>query len=143
MNQTYQDFELIIVDDASTDNTGEIVKNFNDAKLRYIRHKENSGTSAAPRNTGIKAARGEYIAPLDSDDEWLPQKLEKQIDKFNSVSLDTGVVYCGIVNIVEKTGKVLEERMPTKRGNVFNTMLRGVFVAFPTVLVRKECFQKV
>lgn len=143
LNQTYQDFEVIIVDDASTDNTEEVVKSFNDERLRYIRHEVNSGGHAAPQNTGIEIARGEYIAFLDDDDEWLPEKLEKQVNKFKSVLPDVGVIYCGIANIVEETGRVLQERMPTSRGDIFNTMLRGVFVAFPTVLVRKECFQKV
>jgi len=69
LNQTYQDFEIIVVDDGSTDNTEEAMKGFGDERIRYIRHKENSGSSAAPGNTAIRTARGEYIAFQDSDDE--------------------------------------------------------------------------
>ena len=142
LNQTYQDFELIIVDDASTDNTEEMVKSIDDERLRYIRHEENSGTSVAPRNTGIKAARGEYIAFLDSDDEWLPQKLEKQIDKFNSVSSDVGLVCCGYACINGKTGETLREYMPTEGGDVFRLIVERNIPGSPTVLIRKECFKK-
>jgi len=77
LNQTYQDFEIIVVDDCSTDNTEEIVKGFNDHRIRYMRHDRNRGGSAA-RNTGIKASQGKYIAFLDSDDEWLLKKAESR-----------------------------------------------------------------
>ena len=73
LNQTYRDFELIVVDDASIDNTQKIVNNFNDSRIRYICHKQNAGVSVA-QNTGIAKARGEYIAFLDSDDEWFSEK---------------------------------------------------------------------
>ncbi len=142
LNQTYQDFELIIVDDASTDNTEEVVKSFNNERLRYIRLRENSGSSVAPRNTGIEIARGEYIAFLDSDDEWLPEKLEKQIDKFKSVSLDVGLVYSGCVGVSERTGETLFKFMHAKRGDVFSLMVERNIVGGPTVLVKRECFQK-
>ncbi len=142
LDQTYQDFELIVVDDASTDNTEEVVKSFNDERLRYIRHNENSGSSVAPRNTGIEIARGEYIAFLDSDDEWLPQKLEKQIDKFNSVSPDVGLVYCGYAGVSKRTGETLFKVMNAKRGDVFRLIVERNIVGGPTVLIRRECFQK-
>lgn len=92
LNQTYRDFELIIVDDGSTDNTRELVAGFNNERIRYVRHEENKGEAAA-RNTGIKAARGEYIASHDSDDEWLHEKLAKQIRAFENCSPEIGVVY--------------------------------------------------
>lgn len=76
LNQTYQDFEVIVVDDGSTDNTEEVVLNFGSEKMRYIRHDKNRGAGAA-RNTGIRAARGEYIAFQDSDDKWYPNRLEE------------------------------------------------------------------
>lgn len=75
--QTYSDYEIIVVDDGSTDNTGEVVKSYG-SKVRYI-YQENAGDGPA-RNTGIAAANGEWIAFLDHDDEWLAQRLEKQIE---------------------------------------------------------------
>ncbi|MEM8828125.1 MAG: glycosyltransferase family 2 protein [Cyanobacteria bacterium P01_G01_bin.19] len=79
-SQTYQNWEIIVVDDCSEDNTSAIVKEkiMNNSRLRYYCHSDNLGGSAA-RNTGIEQARGEYVAFLDSDDVWLPQKLELQL----------------------------------------------------------------
>lgn len=78
LNQTYKNWELIIVDDCSTDNTDEIMASFNDERIRYFRNEKNSG-AALTRNRAIREARGEWIAFLDSDDLWMPQKLEYQI----------------------------------------------------------------
>lgn len=76
--QTFDDFEVVLIDDASEDRTVEVARNFDGLRIRVISNTENLGVAAA-RNLGIEQATGEYIAFLDSDDEWLPQKLEKQI----------------------------------------------------------------
>ena len=76
--QTYKDWELIIVDDCSTDNTAEIVGQYTDPRIRYMRNERNMG-AALTRNRALREAKGRYIAFLDSDDLWLPEKLEKQI----------------------------------------------------------------
>ena len=80
LSQTYCDLEVIVVDDGSTDDTQEIVAGFGE-QIRVVQHEKNSGLSAA-RNTGIQLSRGEYVAFLDADDIWLPEKLEKQIPLF-------------------------------------------------------------
>jgi len=83
LSQTYRDFELILVDDNSTDNSVSIIKRYmNDSRIRLIELPENSGAARA-RNVGIENARGRYIAFLDSDDIWSRKKLEKQIDFMN------------------------------------------------------------
>lgn len=77
--QTYQNWELIIVDDCSTDDTNEVVKPFlRDSRIRYLKNEKNSG-AAVSRNRALREAKGKWIAFLDSDDLWMPEKLEKQI----------------------------------------------------------------
>lgn len=91
LRQTYKDFELIIVDDGSSDNTCEVVKGFNDDRIVYV-HQENAGACVA-RNNGIDHARGEYIAFQDSDDVWHEDKLEKQLTTLRNTGAD--VVFAG------------------------------------------------
>lgn len=78
IDQTYKDWELIIVDDFSTDKTDEVVKQFSDERIKYLKNEKNSG-AAVSRNTALIEAKGKWIAFLDSDDLWMPDKLEKQI----------------------------------------------------------------
>ena len=142
LNQTYQDLEIIIVDDGSSDNTDEVVKSLKDERIRYIRHEKNKGATAA-RNTGIKAARGEYIAFQDSDDEWLPQKLEKQMKVFETVSPKVGVVYTGFVRIEnDKKEYIPYSWVAQKEGDIHKELLKGSFITTPSIVVRKECFKK-
>lgn len=82
INQTYTNWELIIVDDCSTDNTEEVVSSYKDSRIRFIKNADNVGAAIA-RNRGLREARGEWIAFLDSDDLWTSDKLEKQLDFMN------------------------------------------------------------
>lgn len=95
LNQTFQNFELLVVDDNSQDDTQTIVKQYvdSDKRVKLYHHSVNQGPSAA-RNTGLKKAKGNYIAFLDGDDIWLPQKLEKQIEILRNES-NIGLVNCG------------------------------------------------
>jgi glycosyltransferase involved in cell wall biosynthesis len=92
--QTYQALEVIVVDDGSTDATGAIVEEFvkKDDRVQYVRQC-NAGVGAA-RNTAIRMAHGKYIAPLDADDFWFPEKLEKQVARMEQCGEETGLVYC-------------------------------------------------
>jgi len=140
--QTYQDFELIIVDDGSTDETEKLVKSFNSEMIRYIRHRENKGPSAA-RNIGIRVAKGDYIAFQDSDDEWMPEKLEKQIRAFETASPAVGIVYTGRYRIINNKKEYLPLAGVTpKDGDVFSSLLKVCFVCTPVALVKRDCFER-
>lgn len=91
IRQNYQNWEMIIIDDCSSDNSAELIHHFceRDKRIRYLTTSTPSGSPALPRNIGIDNAKGDYIAFLDSDDVWLPDKLQKQIDaiKMNGYEL--------------------------------------------------------
>ena len=91
--QTWTDFELLIVDDHSTDETPALIARFADRRIRSFRHERNMGQSKA-LNTGIEHARGEYVAFLDDDDEWLPGKLAAQVALLDAAPPEVGLVYC-------------------------------------------------
>lgn len=94
LKQTYGDLELIVVDDCSTDDTKKVVESIGDDRVRYIRLEKNSGACVA-RNRGICEARGEYVAFQDSDDEWLPEKLEIQLKALTENNAD--FVFCSMI----------------------------------------------
>ena len=94
LEQTFQDFELLVVDDASTDTTAALVSSFSDSRIKFIRLDMNRGGSAA-RNQGILSSRCDYIAFLDDDDAWTPEKLELQVELLDRAPAEVGAVYTG------------------------------------------------
>jgi glycosyltransferase involved in cell wall biosynthesis len=144
LNQTYKDFEILVVDDGSKDNSEAVIKSILDDRIKYIRHEKNKGPAAA-RNTGIMASKGKYIAFLDSDDEWLPEKLEKQMMAFAVASPQVGIVYVGLLNVV---GNMKTHRPPNyvswREGNLYYELLIDPIIVFPsTAMIRRDCFAKV
>jgi len=134
--QTMGDFELIIVDDASTDTTQELIESIDDPRVRYMRHETNLYAGAA-RNTGLDAAKGEFIAFLDSDDAWLPHKLEQQVAGLREAGEDWVASYTGAY--VNMTGAVREKTVYTARyeGDVLLDYLMCRFAIWtPTFLFR-------
>jgi O-antigen biosynthesis protein len=120
--QTFPDYEVLVVDDGSTDETEEAVRSIPDPRVHYLRQSRNRGVSAA-RNRGIRAARGEFIAFLDSDDEWLPEKLERQVRVLQEAPEEVGLVYSG-VRSVDGSGSGWTFR-PRHRGDVYGEILEA------------------
>jgi len=96
LRQTWADFDLLVVDDGSTDGTQGVVRGIADPRLRLIETPRNMGASAA-RNLGIAEARGRWVAFQDSDDEWLPLKLEKQMARLSAPGAAYVAAYCGML----------------------------------------------
>ena len=131
-----------MVDDASTDNTAEAVAEFNDERIKLLRHDTNKGGSAA-RNTGILASECDYIALLDDDDEWLPEKLSRQMEVLLSSPPQVGCVYSGCVDVTT-TGKTIGEYIPTKRGDLSKDLVAENCVGgASSALLKRECVKKV
>jgi len=144
LNQDYDNCEIIVVDDGSTDDTREALRKY-EGKIRYI-YQENGGPAKA-RNTGIISSQGDYIAFLDADDLWLPGKLRKQIDFLHRHS-QYAMVYTDMKHVVE--GKIVHESYLKERnyryvssGFIYENLLRECFIFTPTVIVERECLEKV
>jgi glycosyltransferase involved in cell wall biosynthesis len=140
LNQTYKNIEVIVIDDGSQDNTQEVVLSIKDERVRYIRLHRNFGAAFA-RNIGIANARGEFVAFLDSDDYFLPEKIEKQVElmlKDESIGVCYTEVYFEIDN-----GELVYKESPRIRGRIpekvlyERILLFPPFIFFPTFLVRK------
>jgi glycosyltransferase involved in cell wall biosynthesis len=144
LSQTYGDYEIIVADDGSTDETRELVARFGDA-VRYF-YRTNGGLSAA-RNLGLSHAGGEFIAYLDADDLWHPQRLEKQVD-FLDAHEECGVVHSD-VTIIDETDAVIRDRLNLETGREYPEgdctldLLRRCHIQVPTVLERRACIERV
>lgn len=141
LNQTFEDFEMIVVSDGSKDNTEQVVKSFDDSRIRFLKHETLRGASAA-RNTGLRAAQGEYIAFLDDDDEWMANKLEVQTPVIQKSRPEVGLVYAWMEYF--ENGKSVGVRAPELRGNVFVEMLdKQAIGGCPTIIIKREVIDNV
>jgi len=142
LSQTYEDMELIVVSDGSTDATDEWVARYADnPKFRYISYHPGRGGNYA-RNRGIKAARGEYVAFLDDDDEWLPEKSQQQVDKFQT-DPDLVLVYTGR-NILYTREHKSYGHVPHSEGDMAHDILFGNKIGTTSsVMVKKSVVSEV
>lgn len=139
LKQTFSDWELLIVDDGSADNTFDVVKEFTDKdeRIKYF-YQKNSGGPSSPRNTGLEKAQGEFIAFLDSDDEWFPEKLQKQIDFFtNNQNPKLGVLACFVYVKENKTGELTLKKDNYFKGNVINKLVNNNFLFTSSCVMTK------
>jgi glycosyltransferase involved in cell wall biosynthesis len=142
--QTYSDLEVIVVDDGSDDDTAALVKDSGDARVRYVRLEMRSGAAWA-RNVGIGHARSRYLAFQDSDDEWLPTKLDRQMRAFESQP-DIALVYSDMYRVLAD-GRMFYHRSPTiVRGCLINPETRywqTYMLGTQCVVIKRECLEQV
>lgn len=138
--QTFADFELIIVDDGSTDDTKWMIDAYGDLRLQYI-FQENQGPAAA-RNSGLKHAQGEWIAFLDSDDWWLPEKLQRAVDYIKEYP-DIHIFHTE--EVWYRHGKLLEQKKKHQKpdGQVYKKALPICCISISTAVVRKSILEEV
>jgi len=141
--QTFQDFEILIIDDASTDNTEKVIEELNHPKVKFLKMEKNGGQCIA-RNFGITQVSGEFVAFLDSDDEWLPEKLERQVELFDKGSDRMGGTYGNSYT----TDAIRDETTLIKtnnfRGDIHDKFLRGFCPPTPSMfMVKREALEKV
>lgn len=138
-------FEVIVVDDASTDGSAAVVSTYDDPRIRLIRHETNAGHIATVHD-GLAAARGGFIARIDGDDRYRPQFLREALPVFSRFA-DVGVVY-GEIALINERGEITQEpggrrprRLPAK-GNVLIPLLEENFICSATVIARREAWQR-
>lgn len=137
INQTYADWEMLICDDCSTDNSCKIVEYYSklDNRIKLFKTDSNTGTPAEPRNIAIKKSRGEYIAFLDADDIWLPEKLECQLKFMNTHNYD--FVYSNYEKINSEGSRNNRIITVAKMAN-YHTILKSCDIPFLTALLKKN-----
>ncbi len=145
LTQTYSNLEVVVVDDSPDDyearkDVEDLIKSIRDPRVRYIKHRTNMGACAA-RNTGIEACRGEFLAFLDDDDEWLPKKLEKQMDVM--ADSQVGIVYCRCFVVDDVRNRQWIDRRRCHAGWVFDKLLVENFIGSTSfVLIRRVCIDE-
>lgn len=134
--QTYQNWEMVVVDDVSFDKSPQIVREYakSDGRIRYLRHEQNTGVAQA-RNTALQAARGRYVAFLDSDDLWTADKIEKQL-RFME---DTGAAFCyGACEVIDKEGNIAGKTRHVPKSRTYQELLKGNAIPCLTVVLDRK-----
>lgn len=133
--QTFQDFEIVVVDDGTEERAKEVVDTFDDDRIRYIEHEENKGSSAA-KNTAFRAAKGKYIAILDDDDYWEPEKLGRQVHALEGAPSDVGFSFTAGREIFDEREGIT--KAPEGINNYHDLSLRSFSAIIDSSLVFKR-----
>jgi glycosyltransferase involved in cell wall biosynthesis len=141
LNQVYESIEIIVIDDGSTDDTKGVVEKYGE-RIKYI-YQDNAGVTAA-RNTGTENAKGKFVAFLDDDDIWEANMLQKAIKMLDKAGEEVGVAYVDCRYFRASDRKALFDKgMSQFSGDIFGELLKANFIPINTVLIKKECFDKV
>jgi len=140
LNQTFTDFEFIIINDGSTDKTKEILESYSDVRIRLF-HQENMGLTKS-LNRGLKDAIGEYIARQDADDTSYPERLEKQV-KYLDENHETGLVGTQVVIIDDRGREIVTYNNLVENDKIQKELIRNNTFCHGSVIFRKECLNKV
>lgn len=143
LNQTYINFELIIVDDGSTDATVEVISKFKDHRIKFIQSKVHIGRSRA-RNEGLEISKGEYISFIDSDDLYLPNKLEQDLRILRS-SLKALAIYGTATCVDLNTGETIQNIYASKSGNLYDdcAFYLPITITLPSVTIARKVYLQV
>lgn len=143
-SQTYKNIEVIVIDDGSQDQTAEIVRSVAQQDGRIILLQQPNSGVAAARNFGIQKAQGELIAPIDADDIWYPENLEKQLQCFLQAEPSVGLVYGWSVDLDKSGLPTGEFRASRIEGEVYKTLICHNFLGNSSAsLIRSDCLEKV
>jgi glycosyltransferase involved in cell wall biosynthesis len=138
--QTYLDFELIAVDDASSDDSLAVLKSFDDPRIKLLSHERNQGASIS-RNEAVSIARGEFIAIMDADDVCACTRLERQVEYLDS-HFNVGLVGCGVYETVDIGGEVLHtSRMPINNNDIQDCLMQEWCFLHSSIMFRKTLFE--
>lgn len=142
LNQTFKDYEILIIDSSEGNETKDLIDKVNYSRLLYFKIPKKKGVRevSRARNKGIIEAHGQFIAFLDDDDIWLPTKLEEQVELMLRSPKKVGLIYCGFIISSYPDGKCIKIDVPKYRGEVSQQIMQRGFILTVTVLVRKECF---
>lgn len=144
LSQTYKNIEVLVVNDGSQDRTAEIVKLIAQRDQRVILLQQANAGVAAARNLAIKKSRGEYIAPIDADDIWYPEKLKKQVQSMLQAEPSVGLVYAWSVSINEEGLLTGGYNASSLEGKVYTSLVYGNILGNASVpLIRRTCLEKV
>ncbi|MDR3410358.1 MAG: glycosyltransferase family 2 protein [Formivibrio sp.] len=143
LTQSYSDFELIVIDDASEDDTELQLEKIGDCRVHYMRHDTNRGAAAA-RNTGLQVARGRYIAFQDSDDVWLPSYLQRMVDALEAGGSDCGACFSSYLRIKDGRAELIpSEPAGSDKANLLQALLKANFVSTQTLIAKREILAQV
>jgi len=144
LGQTYHNIEVLVVDDGSQDQTAAIIQGFVHRDSRVTLFQQSNQGVAAARNLAIQKSKGAYIAPIDADDIWYPQKLEKQVQCLATADASVGLVYAWSAYINEKGIRTGGRQDSKREGNIYPPLVYGNLVGNASAcLIRRVCFEEV